>query len=93
MRFLEKYGNKSYVEGDRWIAEIERKYKDALVFLEDILASNKIGVLRFGKHIKKEILNEHEIVDIFDFIKSEKINEEITLFLCEYLHKNIYLSR
>ncbi len=92
-RFLEKYGNKSYVEGDRWIAEIERKYKDALMFLEDILVQNKIGVLRFGKHIKKEILNEHEIVDIFDFMKSEKINEDSALFLCEYLHKNIYLSR
>jgi len=88
--FVSKYGDKAYVEGDRWVAETERKYKNATVFLEDILAENNIGILRFGKHIKKEILKEHEIVDIFDFLDSERLDDDTLLFFYEYLHKNTY---
>ena len=89
-RFVSKYGDKAYVEGDKWVAETERKYKNAAVFLEDILAANNIGILRFGKHIKKEILKEHQIVDIFDFLDSERLDEDMLLLFYEYLHKNIY---
>ncbi|HML05287.1 MAG TPA: CCA tRNA nucleotidyltransferase, partial [Methanobacterium sp.] len=67
-RFVFKYNDKAYIEDDRWVAEIERKYKDADSFIEDILNENKIGVLRFGKHIKKEILKEHQILDIPEFL-------------------------
>ncbi|MGB9937166.1 MAG: CCA tRNA nucleotidyltransferase [Methanobacterium sp.] len=92
-RFISKYGSKSYVENDRWIAEIERKYEDALLFVEDVLKTDKICILRFGKHIKKEILNDHEIIDIIDFIESKNINRDILTFFYEYLNKNVYLSR
>lgn len=91
--FLSKYGDKAYVEEDRWVAETEREYKDATLFLEDILSMNKIGILRFGKHIKKEILKEYEILDIFDFFDSKKPGDDMLLFFYEYLHKNVYLSR
>ncbi|MDI6724341.1 MAG: CCA tRNA nucleotidyltransferase [Methanobacterium sp.] len=92
-RFLDKYGNKAYIEGDRWVAEIEREYKDAESFIEDILVENKIGLLRFGKHIKNEILKEHQIIDILEFLDSKECNEEMLLFFYEYLNKNVYLSR
>lgn len=91
-RFVSKYGDKAYVEGDKWVAETERKYKDATVFLEDILSASSISILSFGKHIKKEILKEHEIVDIFDFLDSERLDDDMLLFFYEYLHKNMYLS-
>ncbi|HML05309.1 MAG TPA: CCA-adding protein, partial [Methanobacterium sp.] len=92
-RFVFKYGSKAYIEDDRWIAEIERKYKDADSFIEDILNENKIGVLRFGKHIKKEILKEHQIIDILEFLDSDEVNEALLQFFYEYLNKNVYLSR
>ncbi len=92
-RFLSKYGVKAYIEGDRWVAEIIREYKDAELFIEDILSQNKIGLLRFGKNIKNEILKEHYIVDIFEFLESDKCSEDIKRFFYEYLHKNVYLSR
>ncbi len=92
-RFIGKYGNKAYVEGDRWTAEIERKYKDVESFLNNILIETKIGFLKFGKHIKAEILKEYEIVDILEFLESEELNDEILLFFYEYLNKNVYLWR
>ncbi|MGF7118448.1 CCA tRNA nucleotidyltransferase [Methanobacterium oryzae] len=92
-RFVSKYGNKSYVEGNRWLAEIERKHKDAEPFIKDILIENKIGLLRFGKHIKKEILKEHQIIDILEFLELSECNKDMLLFFYEYLNKNVYLSR
>lgn len=92
-RFISKYGNKAFIEKDRWVSEIERKYEDALTFLEDILRSEKIGILRFGKHIKNEILNQREIIDIIDFIELENLNDDVLIFFYEYLNKNVYLSR
>ncbi|MBI5680918.1 MAG: CCA tRNA nucleotidyltransferase [Methanobacterium sp.] len=92
-RFLEKYNGKTFVEDDRWVVEIEREYKDAKLFIEDILNKNKIGYLKFGKHIKNEILKEHQIIDILEFLESSECNENMLLFFCEYLHKSMYLSR
>jgi len=92
-KFLSKYGDKAYVEGDRWVTEIEREYKDAEFFIEDILAENKIGLLRFGKHIKNEILKEHYILDILELLESSACRGDMLLFFYEYLNKNVYLSR
>lgn len=92
-RFIDKYGNKVYVDDDRWVANIEREYKEVELFLEDILTENKIGLLRFGKHIKKEILKEHQIIDILGFLGYERCNENILIFFYEYLNKNVYLWR
>jgi len=92
-RFTSKYGDKAYIEEDRWVAEIERKYLDAQLFIEDILAENKIGILRFGKHIKNEILKEHYILDVLELLESNQCRGEMLLFIFEYLNKNVYLSR
>lgn len=92
-RFTEKYGNKAYVDGDRWTAEIERKHKNAESFLNDILVETKIGFLKFGKHIKGEILKEYEIVDILEFLQSNRCDEDMLLFFYLYLNKNVYLWR
>lgn len=92
-RFIEKYGNKAYADQDRWVAEIERKYKDAELFLNDILIETKIGFLKFGKHIKAEILKKYEIMDILEFMESSDCNEDISLFFYMYLNKNVYLWR
>ncbi len=92
-RFADKYGSKAYIEEDRWTAEIERKHKDVKSFLNNILNETKIGFLKFGKHIKAEILNQYEIVDILEFLESEEVNNDILLFFYEYLNKNVYLWR
>ncbi|MGB9978020.1 CCA tRNA nucleotidyltransferase [Methanobacterium sp.] len=92
-KFMEKYGAKAYVEENRWVAEIDRKYKEVEPFLNNILVENKIGFLKFGKHIKAEILKEYEIVDILEFLNSHDCSEDMLLFFYEYLNKNVYLWR
>lgn len=92
-KFMEKYGAKSYVEENRWVAEIDRKYKNVEPFLNNILVENKIGFLKFGKHLKAEILKKYEIVDILEFLDSPDCNEDMMLFFYEYLNKNVYLWR
>ena len=91
-RFISKYGNKAYIEGDKWAVLIDRKYDNAESFIDDNLSGNKIGLLRFGKHIKDEILKEHKITDILSYLKSSKCNEDELLFFFEYLNKDFYLS-
>lgn len=92
-RFIKKYGNKAYVEGDRWTAEVERRYKDAELFLNDVLIETKIGFLKFGKHIKAEILEGYEMWDILEFLSCDDADKEMILFFYEYLNKNVYLWR
>ena len=92
-KFMEKYGAKAYVEENRWVAEVDRKYKEVKPFLDNILVENKIGFLKFGKHIKAEILKKYEIVDILEFLDSPDCSEDMLLFFYEYLNKNVYLWR
>jgi tRNA nucleotidyltransferase (CCA-adding enzyme) len=92
-RFLEKYDNLAWVEGDRWVVEVPRKYENAEYFLNDILAENKIGYLQFGKHLKAEILKNHEIIDMSEFLESEKCDDNILEFLYMYLNRSELLWR
>ena len=92
-KFMEKYGTKAYVKENRWVAEVDRKYKEVKPFLDNILVENKIGFLKFGKHIKAEILKKYEIVDILEFLNSPDCSEDMLLFFYEYLNKNVYLWR
>lgn len=92
-KFMEKYGAKAYVEENRWVAEVDRKYKEVKPFLDNILVENKIGFLKFGKHIKAEILKKYEIVDVLEFLDSPDCSEDMLLFFYEYLNKNVYLWR
>ncbi|MGZ7049909.1 MAG: CCA tRNA nucleotidyltransferase, partial [Methanobacterium sp.] len=91
-RFISKYKDKAYVEEDKWIVQIDREYNDAESLIKDILAGNKIGLLRFGKHIKKEILKKHHIIDILNYLESGDSNEDELLFFHEYLNRSIYLQ-
>lgn len=92
-KFIGKYGNKAYVEESRWVAEVDRKYQDVDPFLNNILVENKIGFLKFGKHIKAEILKKYEMVDILEFMESDECSDDMLLFFYEYLNKNVYLWR
>lgn len=91
-RFVGKYKDKAYIEEDRWVSQVEREYRDAESFIKDIL-ENRMDLLRFGKHIKKEILKEHEIMDVLDHLESSEIGGDELLFFYEYLHKGTYLWR
>lgn len=91
-RFLEKYSGKAWVEGDRWVVEVPRTYESVEAFFEGVLTPNKIGYLRFGKHVKTEILTEHQLLDINELLESQ-CDGEVLRFLYLYLNKNELLWR
>lgn len=92
-KFLDKYKNKTWVHGDKWVAEVGREFTDVQLLLKAALSENKIVLLKFGKHIKKEILENHQLTDLMEFLDSETIPTEILEFLFNYLHKNWSLWR
>lgn len=92
-RFLEKYKGKAWLKGDRWMVEVERKYREVEYLLKKALSEDKIGYLRFGKHIKNEILKNHELMDLMGFLKLNTYEEDFLIFLTQYLHKNEILWR
>ncbi len=92
-RFLKKYKEKAWIDGDRWVVEVERKYKNVESLLYDILREDKMDYLKFGKHIKAEILKHYDIVDIEEFLDSERCNDAVLMFLYRYLNKSMDLWR
>ncbi|MEN4006034.1 MAG: CCA tRNA nucleotidyltransferase [Methanobacterium sp.] len=90
-RFLKKYKKKTWIDGDRWVVEVERKYRDIESFFYNILREGEVDHLKFGKHIKTEILKHH--VDIGEFLGSKKCNDAVLMFLYKYLNKNKDLWR
>ncbi|MBM4241207.1 MAG: CCA tRNA nucleotidyltransferase [Euryarchaeota archaeon] len=92
-RFLEKYKDKAWIHGDRWVVEVERKYRDVESLLNDILTEDRMDYLKFGKHIKAEILKNRQIVAIDDFLDSDKCSEDVLRFFYKYLNKSMCLWR
>lgn len=87
-RFLDKYGSKAWINGEQWTVDIKREYNDVKSLLKAILTPEKINYLKLGKHVKKEILDNVEIVDVQNFISSPKCDDSSLKFLYEYLNKS-----
>ena len=92
-RFLEKYGNKAWIEDDRWVVGVKRDYMDAELLISDLMTGKKSGYLKFGKHLKKKIMKEHQIIDVINFLNSDKAEGKILNFLHHYLNQGELLYR
>lgn len=89
-KFLEKYKEKAWLEEDRWVAEVERKYTEVENLLKTALSRKEINLLRFGRHIKNTILKNYELQDLDEFLDKE-VEQEVLEFLYKYLHPNFSL--
>lgn len=92
-KFHEKYGEKAWLEDDRWVAGVEREHTDVQDLLETALSRDKIGLLKFGKHVKAKILKNSRIYDIKEFLELQDVEYDVLKFLYGYLHKSELLSR
>ncbi len=92
-KFLEKYGQKAWIEEDRWVAEVKREYTEVQNLIKTALSQKEIGLLKFGKHIKDNILYEYELMDLNEFLSQNDVKKDILEFLYKYLHKNRDLWR
>ena len=89
--FQEKYGKKVWIEGDQWVVDVDREYTEVDDLLKAVLSMEKIGLLKFGKHIKGSILSWYELMDVKEFLAHNKVEEGVLEFLYKYLHKNLNL--
>lgn len=92
-RFLEKYPNNTWIEGDRWVVGVKREHTNVTTLLSDLMTGKKSGYLKFGKHLKKKIIAEHQIMEVSDIIKKEPEPSDLLIFLYQYLHPGYNLSR
>ena len=92
-RFLEKYGGNAWVEGDRWVVGVEREYLQAVTLLSDLMTGKKSGYLKFGKHLKKKIMKEHEIIDVMEFLEEGNADDPVLEFLYHYINPGEFLFR
>ena len=92
-KFLEKYQNRAWIEEDHWVARVEREYTKVEDLIKTALSREEIGLLKFGKHIKNNIQNEYELINLNSFLVEDKVQKEILEFFYLYLHRNYELWR
>jgi tRNA nucleotidyltransferase (CCA-adding enzyme) len=92
-RFLEKYGENTWIEDDRWVVGVTRDYMDAELLLSNLMTGKKSGYLKFGKHLKKKIMKEHQIIDVTQLLNSKMAEDKILNFLHHYLNQGELLYR
>jgi tRNA nucleotidyltransferase (CCA-adding enzyme) len=57
------------------------------------MTGKKSGYLQFGKHLKKKIMKEHQIIDVLEYLEEKNCKTEVLKFLNHYLHQGELLSR
>ena len=92
-KIFRKIWKNAWIEEDRWVVGVKRDYMDAEILLSDLMTGKKSGYLKFGKHLKKKIMNEHEIIDVSEFFESDKTEGNILDFLYHYLNQGELLFR
>lgn len=91
-KFLKKHPD-SWVESDHWKTLSQRRYQDVDSLIHGILKPDGISRLRFGKHLKKEILKNYQLMDVSDLFDDAKLDEGLLDFLYHYLNKGEFLIR
>lgn len=89
-KFKNKYPN-AYIKNDKWISISERKYKNIIEMIENLVKKENRSILKLGKNVKDEITNNYELKSVFDII--EKENEEDYYHLFMHLHPDYKLVR
>ena len=89
--FIEKHPA-AWIEGDRWMTLVEHSYTNVESMIQRILNPNGIRRLKVGKHLKDEILNNFQLIDVMDMLNAD-VDEKVLEFLHHYLYKNEFLIR
>jgi len=92
-RFLEKYPNNAWIEGDRWVVGVNREHREVTSLLSDLMTGKKSGHLKFGKHLKKKIIAQHSIIDVNEYISLQTDGSDVLTFLNHYLQQGENIFR
>ena len=88
--FIDKFGLENcYVLDDFLVSNVEREFTTPQDFISHILSEKFISRIKVGKNLSEPILNTYEILEV------EKLanDEEILVFLDDFLYPNKYIRR
>jgi tRNA nucleotidyltransferase (CCA-adding enzyme) len=91
-RFMEKYDD-AWLEGDHWVVNIKRKHTSAQSLIFSLLKKENIHHLKIGKHLKEEILHQHEIIELNEFLLKKECSSEVLNFFYRFLNPGRHLWR
>lgn len=90
-QFVSKYKKgRLAVEGTRWVAYTERKYRDAVTALKGLLKGSPAKLRKEGirSHIAKAVASDFRIMEDEKAISAAK-NSDFAAFLDDFFHKNL----
>lgn len=90
--FVEKYGEMAWLEGDRWVVEVDRQYPEVEELIRAALSREEINLLKFGKHVKGAIITWYHLRAMEEYLK-ETVYDDVLKFLYLYLHPSFKLWR
>jgi len=88
--FIKKFGLENcYVLDDYLVLNVKREYTTPVDFINHLLTKDNISLIKVGKNLVDCIVNSYEIMDINKLTD----NNDILLFLDDFLHPNQHIKR
>ncbi|UCC91467.1 MAG: CCA tRNA nucleotidyltransferase [Candidatus Aenigmatarchaeota archaeon] len=83
--------DKAYIEGEKWVAEVKRKYRDFETLLRDFLDRPEKKLLKEGvrSHIARSVSRGFKILKSGDIGKLIGKDKEFAVFLRKYFERGI----
>ncbi|BDZ71300.1 hypothetical protein GCM10025861_18170 [Methanobacterium petrolearium] len=91
-KFLKKHPD-SWIEGDQWKTLSKRRYQNVNSLIHGILKPDGISRLKVGKHLKKEIMKNYQLMDVMEVLNNGKVDTGLVEFFHHYLNKGEFLIR
>lgn len=98
-QFLSKHGEDCYVENDTLTIDVLRKFQNPYDYINYLLKKENIHNLRIGKNLKKNILEDYELLEIHEamdkipYLKNIENNKELIEFFHDYLNPSKVIFR
>lgn len=88
--FIEKFGlENAYLLDDYMVSNVKREFTTPKAFISHILTKEFILLIKVGKNLTDPLLETYEILTIDDLTD----NDEILVFLDDFLYPNQYVKR
>lgn len=91
--FKKSHNNNVYVIDDFLVTNINREFLIPEDYIEYVLKSENIHLIKVGKNLKDKLINTYRITTIEKYLKEKKHTEEFLNLLDDFLKEGQYLDR
>lgn len=82
--FIEKHNTMPWIEGDRWVVRVST-VGNIEGLIKNLFTPENIHLLKVGKNIKKELLENYSFMDINKFLLDVELSEDLSEFFSDFL--------